>query len=588
MIFNFFCCSNPNHPYLKQWAKECSHFDKDAILSYLINQLLPVSYQPVDHPQEAPPTEVVPGAQSSAELQCVKMEDVGMDTCKDKPEGGAKVEKIADSAISEQSGLTAIELIKIEDAGELLKGELKTGVAGTSEQRSNDQMVGSKDWTEGGKDRSKGGKVQTEVGKNQMVGGKDQMEVGKDLVEGGKDQMTGGKDQTEGGKDQMEGGKDRTQGGKDQVEGGKDRTEGGKEVEESGGGRRKLRSSTEIQKNAVYYGPKRNRKLKQLSAAGASPTARGSPSTAGGSPSTAGGSGEETSASSASGQKTSVSGAGGEQNQTTPPASQAISPHSSSSVPVSLDTEQPVPIIVSSSHSHTAPSQIPVSHSHTTPAVAATSTPGTSATSQEDMMELVTICDNEFGIPEIPVFASSATGFVPQSNLPVPLSVITSSGSPAVPSPSPKGFCPSPQSAFRPVTPSKPSLQNTPQKSGGPLPPPPPPPPPPAAAAQPCTSSSLESEEPAQGNLGMEAVTLGEFAEAFLQADTTNWFKRMKLLDHIETVQDNVQAWLEVIERKLDGEWSVALGWGGGEGGGFNLSLFCMCTFCKCHSAMQT
>lgn len=47
---------------------------------------------------------------------------------------------------------------------------------------------------------------------------------------------------------------------------------------------------------------------------------------------------------------------------------------------------------------------------------------------------------------------------------------------------------------------------------------------------------------------------MGEFAEAFLQGDTTNWFRRMKLLDHIETVQDNVQAWLEVIEKKLDGK----------------------------------
>ena len=52
----------------------------------------------------------------------------------------------------------------------------------------------------------------------------------------------------------------------------------------------------------------------------------------------------------------------------------------------------------------------------------------------------------------------------------------------------------------------------------------------------------------------MEAVTLGEFAEAFIQQDTTNWFRRMKLLDHIETVQDNMQEWLDMLEKKLDGK----------------------------------
>ena len=52
----------------------------------------------------------------------------------------------------------------------------------------------------------------------------------------------------------------------------------------------------------------------------------------------------------------------------------------------------------------------------------------------------------------------------------------------------------------------------------------------------------------------MEAVTLGEFAQAFIQGDKTNWFRRMKLLDHIETVQDNMQEWLDMLEKKLDGK----------------------------------
>ena len=77
-------------------------------------------------------------------------------------------------------------------------------------------------------------------------------------------------------------------------------------------------------------------------------------------------------------------------------------------------------------------------------------------------------------------------------------------------------------------------------------------PPPPKPA--PSTTPSAGGSEVGRGPLGMEAVTLGEFAEAFIQQDTTNWFRRMKLLDHIETVQDNMQEWLDMLEKKLDGK----------------------------------
>ena len=51
---------------------------------------------------------------------------------------------------------------------------------------------------------------------------------------------------------------------------------------------------------------------------------------------------------------------------------------------------------------------------------------------------------------------------------------------------------------------------------------------------------------------GMETVTLGEFSEAFVKGDTTNWFQRMMLLDHIEAVQDKIRTWMESIDRQLD------------------------------------
>lgn len=51
---------------------------------------------------------------------------------------------------------------------------------------------------------------------------------------------------------------------------------------------------------------------------------------------------------------------------------------------------------------------------------------------------------------------------------------------------------------------------------------------------------------------GMDSVTLGEFSEAFVKGDTTNWFQRMLLLDHIETVQDKIRTWMEIIDQQLD------------------------------------
>ena len=58
----------------------------------------------------------------------------------------------------------------------------------------------------------------------------------------------------------------------------------------------------------------------------------------------------------------------------------------------------------------------------------------------------------------------------------------------------------------------------------------------------------------AKSKSGMDSVTLGEFSEAFMKGDTTNWFQRMLLLDHIEAVQDKIRSWMEMIDKQLDGK----------------------------------
>ena len=51
----------------------------------------------------------------------------------------------------------------------------------------------------------------------------------------------------------------------------------------------------------------------------------------------------------------------------------------------------------------------------------------------------------------------------------------------------------------------------------------------------------------------MDTVRLSNFTEAFVNGDTTSWFKRMLLLDHIESVQDLLSRWMDSIESQLDG-----------------------------------
>ena len=96
-----------------------------------------------------------------------------------------------------------------------------------------------------------------------------------------------------------------------------------------------------------------------------------------------------------------------------------------------------------------------------------------------------------------------------------------------------------------------------------------------AAAAAGTTSTASEHQKPvkceydsaavkktlsclpstAKSKSGMDSVTLGEFSEAFMKGDTTNWFQRMLLLDHIEAVQDKIRSWMEMIDKQLDGKF---------------------------------
>lgn len=56
-------------------------------------------------------------------------------------------------------------------------------------------------------------------------------------------------------------------------------------------------------------------------------------------------------------------------------------------------------------------------------------------------------------------------------------------------------------------------------------------------------------------------VLLKDFTEAFVHGDTTNWFKRMILLDHIENVQDGILGWIEQMEREVDGKQNFIEYW---------------------------
>ena len=432
-------CSNPHHPYLKQWAKECSHYDRDTVLSYLMSHLLPVSYQPTN----------VPNLEDSSKQK----------------------------NSSEQEGEE-----KVHDSNQILRASSLDGTENQDGTKSGDE-TGNHDGTKSGDE-------------------------------------TGNHDGTKSGDgSENQDGSSKTSDTETKV---KDNTP-----------KRELRNSTVIQKNAVYCTPKRSKSKLSPStnvvtaSCGESARVQLDPLVP-------------------NNTDTSMADSSGEKNVNLklaplPPLSKedlnALTTVTSQVLKTSLhqtghssgasDSERPIPSLQSQDCLDMA------------------ITSGNATKTDRTLSEepgVIIVSDDEFGVSEIPVFAMEADT---PSKPNLPQSGLTISVNTSYSSPSPKSFSPSAKSAFKPVS-SKSNLISVGKSTSFP------------------SISSLNFESMPKSTttsalrelsskLGIEAVTLGEFSEAFMRGDTTNWFKRMKLLDHIEVVQDNVQAWLEMIEKKLEG-----------------------------------
>ena len=70
------------------------------------------------------------------------------------------------------------------------------------------------------------------------------------------------------------------------------------------------------------------------------------------------------------------------------------------------------------------------------------------------------------------------------------------------------------------------------------------------------TASTLR---PSQDSPPPAPVLVREFTEAFVHGDTTNWFKRMLLMDHVEAVQDEILRWVEQMENEVYGTYKNSL-----------------------------
>lgn len=421
--------SNPQHPYLKQWSKECSHYNKDDIMSYSMVQLLPVAQQP-DEGQEVTQQQEMTG-QAVAEQDTIMKEEVESG----KGNGGDE------------------------------------GIVNTAE---------------------------THPGS---------------LVEEGEEEIAC---------------------------------------------KRKLRTSTLVQKQAMYVSPRRTRRCKECpSGDDATELERDDDAI------------REVSSSSSPPPLPLSSAATVEEESNVKPLlslSQASLPSITSHVTdnssgpsstlqatnTNMMSTGPI-VIVSAASSDVQQNSIKLTE------------PKEVEPGEEELMEIIS--QDEFGVSEVPVFAMEADRQprLPARYLP-PLSVMaTPTGAARLPNTdcgssgsngvaiSTTSFSPSVQSAFKPVVAAstKPSPHKIISTSAGintnalgpNL----------SLNSAPTVTTVAEASLP-PSLPRIEPVTLGEFSEAFLQGDTTNWFRRMKLLDHIEAVQDNVQAWLDLIGKKLTGE----------------------------------
>jgi hypothetical protein len=74
----------------------------------------------------------------------------------------------------------------------------------------------------------------------------------------------------------------------------------------------------------------------------------------------------------------------------------------------------------------------------------------------------------------------------------------------------------------------------------------------PNVGGDPIFTETASSLQPSQDSPPPAPVLVRDFTEAFVRGDTTNWFKRMLLMDHIEAVQDGILRWVEQMEKEVD------------------------------------
>ena len=159
------------------------------------------------------------------------------------------------------------------------------------------------------------------------------------------------------------------------------------------------------------------------------------------------------------------------------------------------------------------------------------------------------VINDEFGVQELSVFAVNPDA-KPTTTVERTLTSTAVTHSPLVSS-SPSKLITSTRSAFTPVMAPSSLAMTTPNQASSPL-----------KAGPPQTNPSKTQSETSVPDLAsaMDSVSLGEFADAFMQGDTTNWYQRMRLLDHIEGVQEKVSLWMDSLEQQLEGGW--VWGWG--------------------------
>ena len=93
--------SNPSHPYLKQWAKECSHLARDDLMSYLLATLQPVSYDSQSIRRESPAGSSTVSPKTLAEGE--ELEDTKLNVVEDKDNKKKEDQESVDCSLNAKS-----------------------------------------------------------------------------------------------------------------------------------------------------------------------------------------------------------------------------------------------------------------------------------------------------------------------------------------------------------------------------------------------------------------------------------------------------------------------------------------------------